>query len=244
MQPIVDIKTLAMVGCVRTAGGRYVLNIRGAGGKLRRVKNIGFGTQPFEVIAQFAGTPFIAIKKYTATPRGVIPKLYLLNTATGLVDESTRDGVGAIAFNPMTKQFAVTDVAPRSIVDAANQQKPGDAGNKSVPQIVTSAANGTAIQTIVRPPRPRRRKNKVRELRKIMRRRGVAKNISTSKKRGVARGAVKRPALSAKMTVPYSLKPRQKIKYNVLPPNVIAARRKFMQMQLQRKTMNAIQMQY
>ena len=47
MQPIVDIKTLAMVGCVRTAGGRYTLNIRGVGGKLRRVKNIGFGIQPF-----------------------------------------------------------------------------------------------------------------------------------------------------------------------------------------------------
>lgn len=241
MQPIVDIKTLAMVGCVRTAGGRYTLNIRGAGGKLRRVKNIGFGTQPFEVIAQFAGTPFIAIKKYTATPRGVIPKLYLLNTVTGLVDESTRDGVGAIAFNPMTKQFAVAVTIPQSIGVVGNQQKPGDAGDKNVPQIVTSATNGTAIQTIVRPPRPRRRKNKMR---KMMRRRGGVKNIVASKKRGTARVAVKQPELSAKMTVPYSLKPRQKIKYNVLPPNVIAARRKFMQMQLQRKTMNAIQMQY
>lgn len=242
MQPIVDIKTLAMVGCVRTAGGRYTLNIRGAGGKLRRVKNIGFGTQPFEVIAQFAGTPFIAIKKYTATPRGVIPKLYLLNTVTGLVDESTRDGVGAIAFNPMTKQFAVAATTiPQSIGVVGNQQKPGDAGDKNVPQIVTSVTNGTAIQTIVRPPRPRRRKNKMR---KMMRRRGGVKNIVASKKRGTARVAVKQLALSAKMTVPYSLKPRQKIKYNVLPPNVIAARRKFMQMQLQRKTMNAIQMQY
>lgn len=241
MQPIVDIKTLAMVGCVRTAGGRYALNIRGAGGKLRRVKNIGFGTQPFEVIAQFAGTPFIAIKKYTATPRGVIPNLYLLNTVTGLVDESTRDGVGAIAFNPMTKQFAVAATIPQSIGVVGNQQKPGDAADKNVPQVVTSATNGTAIQTIVRPPRPRRRKNKMR---KMMRRRGGVKNIVASKKRGTARRAVKQPALSAKMTVPYSLKPRQKIKYNVLPPNVIAARRKFMQMQLQRKTMNAIQMQY
>ena len=241
MQPIVDIKTLAMVGCVRTAGGRYVLNIRGAGGKLRRVKNIGFGTQPFEVIAQFAGTPFIAIKKYTATPRGVIPKLYLLNTVTGLVDESTRDGVGAIAFNPMTKQFAVAATIPQSIGVVGNQQKPGDAGDKNVPQIVTSVTNGTAIQTIVRPPRPRRRKNKMR---KMMRRRGGVKNIVASKKRAPIRRAVKQPALSAKITVPYSLKPRQKIKYNVLPPNVIAARRKFMQMQLQRKTMNAIQMQY
>lgn len=241
MQPIVDIKTLAMVGCVRTAGGRYTLNIRGAGGKLRRVKNIGFGTQPFEVIAQFAGTPFIAIKKYTATPRGVIPKLYLLNTVTGLVDESTRDGVGAIAFNPMTKQFAVAATIPQSIGVVGNQQKTGDAGDKNVPQVVTSATNGTAIQTIVRPPRPRRRKNKMR---KKMRRRGGVKNIATSKKRAPIRRAVKQPALSAKMTVPYSLKPRQKIKYNVLPPNVIAARRKFMQMQLQRKTMNAIQMQY
>lgn len=54
MQPIVDIKTLAMVGCLRTAGGRYALNIRGAGGKMHRVKNIGLGTQPFEVVAQFA----------------------------------------------------------------------------------------------------------------------------------------------------------------------------------------------
>ena len=241
MQPIVDIKTLAMVGCVRTAGGRYTLNIRGAGGKLRRVKNIGFGIQPFEVIAQFAGTPFIAIKKYTATPRGVIPKLYLLNTVTGLVDESTRDGVGAIAFNPMTKQFAVAATIPQSIGVVGNQQKPGDAGDKNVPQIVTSATNGTAIQTIVRPPRPRRRKNKMR---KMMRRRGGVKNIVASKKRAPIRRAVKQPALSAKITVPYSLKPRQKIKYNVLPPNVIAARRKFMQMQLQRKTMNAIQMQY
>ncbi len=241
MQPIVDIKTLAMVGCVHTAGGRYTLNIRGAGGKLRRVKNIGFGTQPFEVIAQFAGTPFIAIKKYTATPRGVIPKLYLLNTVTGLVDESTRDGVGAIAFNPMTKQFAVAATIPQSIGVVGNQQKPGDADDKNVPQIVTSVTNGTAIQTIVRPPRPRRRKNKMR---KIMRRRGGVKNIVASKKRGTARVAVKQPTLSAKMTVPYSLKPRQKIKYNVLPPNVIAARRKFMRMQLQRKTMNAIQMQY
>lgn len=241
MQPIVDIKTLAMVGCVRTAGGRYTLNIRGVGGKLRRVKNIGFGIQPFEVIAQFAGTPFIAIKKYTATPRGVIPKLYLLNTATGLVDESTRDGVGAIAFNPMTKQFAVAATIPQSIGVVGNQQKTGDAGDKNVPQIVTSVTNGTAIQTIVRPPRPRRRKNKMR---KMMRRRGGVKNIVASKKRAPIRRAVKQPALSAKITVPYSLKPRQKIKYNVLPPNVIAARRKFMQMQLQRKTMNAIQMQY
>ena len=241
MQPIVDIKTLAMVGCVRTAGGRYTLNIRGAGGKLRRVKNIGFGIQPFEVIAQFAGTPFIAIKKYTATPRGVIPKLYLLNTVTGLVDESTRDGVGAIAFNPMTKQFAVAATIPQSIGVVGNQQKTGDAGDKNVPQIVTSVTNGTAIQTIVRPPRPRRRKNKMR---KMMRRRGGVKNIVASKKRAPIRRAVKQPALSAKITVPYSLKPRQKIKYNVLPPNVIAARRKFMRMQLQRKTMNAIQMQY
>ncbi len=239
----------ASLQCVRTRSGRYTLTMRSATGKLRRVKNIGFGTRPFEIVAQFDGTPFIAIKKYSATPYGIVPQLYLLNTITGQIDESTQNGVKTILFNPTLKQF---------FIDKTNQQKINTAPdfkilsslplaqtpnvptavtdlktNTPAPQIVSATTNGTQINTVIRGPRKRNRKHK------LQKRTRSAETITHTPKRNATKSA-----LSAKITVPYSLKPQKKIKYNIPSPRAIAARRKFMQLHLQRQMMDQIQMQY
>ena len=56
--------------CVKTPRGRYTLNTVNANGDMRRVKSVGFGAEPFQIVSQFPGTPFVAIKRYVATQTG------------------------------------------------------------------------------------------------------------------------------------------------------------------------------
>lgn len=233
-----------MLKCARTAGGKYGLYLRGENGKLTRVPKIGFSAQPFEIVAQYPGQPFVAIKKRIATPRGPENRLYLVDSRTGTIPENMIDGVSTIIYDQKNRRFyfnaaphALNDAAYLSlmlqILQAANATPTADAAHGQ-PQIIQATGDmpGIIMEIIPAPSARRGLKKRRSKLARRMRRkkralRRRAKNIRmvaktpklkprtmTAKKIQTAK-APSKPALQAKFTVPYSLRKNLHIKYNI-----------------------------
>lgn len=208
--------------CIKTPHGRYTLNMRNTNGRMRRVKSIGFSAQPFEIIAQFQNTPMVAVRRIIMTPRGPVARLYLVNTTTGMIDERTANGVESISYNPLDKQFYFINnnkntnhaIEPNVLLLWLLLQNQIDASimqhllqNPTALQTIDINTNGIAINTIMRPIRKHKRRN-----RKKLRAR--AKRIRTTRKNAhIAKPRTKKSALHATLNAPYSLKPIQNIKY-------------------------------
>lgn len=209
--------------CIKTPHGRYTLNMRNTNGRMRRVKSIGFSAQPFEIIAQFQNTPMVAVRRIIMTPRGPVARLYLVNTTTGMIDERTANGVESISYNPIDRQFYFLNepvknnaqtltsnvlllwLLMQNQIDAALMQR--FVQNPIALQTIDAATNGIVINTIARPIRRRKLRN-----RKKLRAR--AKRIRTTRKNArIAKSRTKKSALHATLNAPYSLKPIQNIKY-------------------------------
>ena len=209
--------------CVRTPSGQYTLNIRNTNGRMHRIKSIGFSSQPFEIVAQFQNTPMIAVRRSIMTPQGTESRLYLVNCESGIIDERTANGVASISYNPIDRQFyflkepvknnvqTLTSnvlllwLLMQNQIDAALMQRLLQ--NPIALQTIDAATNGIAINTIARPIRRRKLRN-----RKKLRAR--AKRIRTTRKNArIAKPRTKKSALHATLNAPYSLKPIQNIKY-------------------------------
>lgn len=215
--------------CIKTPHGRYTLNMRNTNGRMRRVKSIGFSAQPFEIIAQFQNTPMVAVRRIIMTPRGLVARLYLVNTTTGMIDERTANGVESISYNPLDKQFYFINdnkntnhaIEPNVLLLWLLLQNQIDASimqhllqNPTALQTIDINTNGIAINTIMRPIRKHKRRN-----RKKLRAR--AKRIRTTRKNArIAKPRTKKSALHATLNAPYSLKPIQNIKYGMQKINI------------------------
>ncbi len=216
--------------CVRTPSGQYTLNIRNTNGRMHRIKSIGFSSQPFEIVAQFQNTPMIAVRRSIMTPRGLVARLYLVNTTTGMIDERTANGVASISYNPIDRQFYFLNepvknnaqtltsnvlllwLLMQNQIDAALMQRLLQ--NPTALQTIDINTNGIAINTIMRPIRKRKPRN-----RKKLRAR--AKRIRTTRKNArIAKPRPKKSALHATLNAPYSLQPKQNIKYGMQKINI------------------------
>ena len=209
--------------CVRTPSGQYTLNIRNTNGRMHRIKSIGFSSQPFEIVAQFQNTPMVAVRRSIITPRGLVARLYLVNTTTGMIDERTANGVASISYNPLNKQFYFISenkntnnaIEPNVLLLwllLQNQIAPvimqNLLQNPTALQTIDINTNGIAINTIMRPIRKRKPRN-----RKKLRAR--AKRIRTTRNNPrVAKPRPKKSAIHATLNAQYSLKPIHGIKYN------------------------------
>ena len=214
---------------MRTPSGQYTLNIRNTNGRMHRIKSIGFSSQPFEIVAQFQNTPMIAVRRSIMTPRGLVARLYLVNTTTGMIDERTANGVESISYNPLDKQFYFINdnkntnhaIEPNVLLLWLLLQNQIDASimhrllqNPTALQTIDINTNGIAINTIMRPIRKRKPRN-----RKKLRAR--AKRIRTTRKNArIAKPRTKKSALHATLNAPYSLQPKQNIKYGMQKINI------------------------
>lgn len=220
--------------CIKTAGGRYALYMTDMFGRLRRVRGIGFASQPFQVVATFPNMPYVAIRRTVVTPHGLENKLYLVNTKTGEMPPLIQNGTAEIAFDAATNRFyysSVFDTNHADFVQLLLRQ------NGVMPKL--QFANAMTVGTPITVAK-RRKKKKVRR-----RVRARAKNIRKNAMRPLpVRNA--RPAISARATVPYSLRapvtanvgiPMRAAALQNRAPNAMdaAARAEFVRALLQRK---------
>ena len=198
--------------CIKTPHERYTLNMRNTNGRMRRVKSIGFSVQPFEIIAQFQNTPMIAVRRSIMTPHGTESRLYLVNCESGIIDERTANGVESISYNPLDKQFYFINdnkntnhaIEPNVLLLWLLLQNQIDASimhrllqTPTALQTIDINTNGIAINTIMRPIRKHKRRN-----RKKLRAR--AKRIRTTRKNAhIAKPRTKKSALHATFNTPY-----------------------------------------
>lgn len=215
--------------CVKTPRGRYTLNTVNANGDMRRVKSVGFGAEPFQIVSQFPGTPFVAIKRYVATKTGNQPCLYLLNTQTGKIDEQTRNGVAGVSYNPQTRtfyfeknlqMFTANDAGAMNILlmwlllqrqtDSAIIQKIME--SPSSVYAVCATTHGTPMMVVPHKPRTRIKRRRLRKNRKLRARnkRRITLNQVRKKRKPVR---MMRPAMHAKFEIPYALKSANPVRY-------------------------------
>lgn len=200
--------------CVQTKSGRYALYCADAMGKMRRVRGIGFASQPFQIVAQYPNTPYVAVRRTVMTPRGAENKLYLVNTKTGEMPEQTRDGFKSIVFDSGSKTFYFSQNENAYFARYAQYLAMKNNGTTNIPamQYANVATTGTPIMVapIVRKrkrKRVRRARGKLRALRRL--RTASRKLRRTSKSR---KPAIK-SAVTAHMTVPYTLRAAPALAY-------------------------------
>ena len=136
--------------CIRTPSGRYTLYMTTPYGRLRRVRGIGRGAQPFQIVATFPGTEYVAIRRTALTPHGPESKLYLVNTKTGEMPPMIKNGTEKIAYNAVTNRFYYSDT--RGPDDTAKLAQTLMHLNGAAPRLHTASAqtNGTPIMVIMR----------------------------------------------------------------------------------------------
>lgn len=215
--------------CVRTPSGQYTLNIRNTNGRMHRIKSIGFSSQPFEIVAQFQNTPMIAVRRSIMTPHGTESRLYLVNCESGMIDERTANGVASISYNPIDRQFyflkepvknnvqTLTSnvlllwLLMQNQIDAALMQRLLQ--NPIALQTIDAATNGIAINTIARPIRRRKLRN-----RKKLRAR--ARRIHAKRRLRPIGSKPTKAAIHTAIKTSYSLQPKQNIKYGMQKINI------------------------
>lgn len=190
--------------CIRTPSGRYTLYMTTPYGRLRRVRGIGRGAQPFQIVATFPGTEYVAIRRTALTPHGPESKLYLVNTKTGEMPPMIKNGTEKIAYNAVTNRFYYSDT--RGPDDTAKLAQTLMHLNGVAPRLHTASAqtNGTPIMVVVR----KRRRTRPR-IKKAVQKLAQKQVQKPAKKKPALRplpdrGAA-RPAISAQMVVPYPL---------------------------------------
>lgn len=195
--------------CIKTAGGRYALYMTDMYGRLHRVNGIGFASQPFQVVATFPNMPYVAIRRTVMTPRGAENKLYLVNTKTGEMPPLIQNGTAEIAFDAATNRFYYSSVFDTNHADLAQLLLRQNG--------ITPKLQFTNAMTVGTPIAVAKRRTKKKARRRV---RARAKNIRKNTMRPLPVRAA-RPAISARVTVPYSL--RAQATTNVGIPMRVAA---------------------
>ena len=185
--------------CIRTPSGRYTLYMATPYGRLRRVRGIGRGAQPFQIVATFPGTEYVAIRRTALTPRGPESKLYLVNTKTGEMPPMIKNGTEKIAYNAVTNRFYYSDT--RGPDDTAKLAQTLMNLNGVAPRLHTASAqtNGTPIMVIMR----KRRRTRPRIKKTVQKL--AQKQVQKPALRPLPDRGATRPAISAQMVVPYPL---------------------------------------
>lgn len=185
--------------CIRTPSGRYTLYMTTPYGRLRRVRGIGRGAQPFQIVATFPGTEYVAIRRTALTPRGPESKLYLVNTKTGEMPPMIKNGTEKIAYNAVTNRFYYSDT--RGPDDTAKLAQTLMNLNGVAPRLHTASAqtNGTPIMVIMR----KRRRTRPRIKKTVQKL--AQKQVQKPALRPLPDRGATRPAISAQMVVPYPL---------------------------------------
>lgn len=180
--------------CIKTTGGHYALYMTDMYGQMRRVQGIGFASQPFQVVATFPNMSYIAIRRTVITPRGTENRLYLVDTKTGEMPLLIQNGTTEIAFDAATNRFYYSSVFDTNHADFV-QLLVRRNGIMPKLQIVNAMTAGTPITVA-------KRRTKKKTQRRV---RARAKNIRKNTMRPLPVRDV-RPAISARVTVPYSLR--------------------------------------
>lgn len=185
--------------CIRTPSGRYTLYMTTPYGRLRRVRGIGRGAQPFQIVATFPGTEYVAIRRTALTPHGPESKLYLVNTKTGEMPPMIKNGTEKIAYNAVTNRFYYSDT--RGPDDTAKLAQTLMHLNGVAPRLHTASAqtNGTPIMVIMR----KRRRTRPRIKKTVQKL--AQKQVQKPALRPLPDRGATRPAISAQMVVPYPL---------------------------------------
>lgn len=185
--------------CIRTPSGRYTLYMTTPYGRLRRVRGIGRGAQPFQIVATFPGTEYVAIRRTALTPHGPESKLYLVNTKTGEMPPMIKNGTEKIAYNAVTNRFYYSDT--RGPDDTAKLAQTLMNLNGVAPRLHTASAqtNGTPIMVIMR----KRRRTRPRIKKTVQKL--AQKQVQKPALRPLPDRGATRPAISAQMVVPYPL---------------------------------------
>lgn len=204
--------------CAQTKSGRYALYCADAMGKMRRVRGIGFASQPFQIVAQYPNTPYVAVRRTVMTPRGAENKLYLVNTKTGEMPEQTRDGFKSIVFDSGSKTFYFSQNENAYFARYAQYLAMKNNGTTNIPamQYANVATAGTPIMVtpIVRQrkrKRVRRARGKLRALRRL--RTASRKLRRVRKPRAVAKAPATKPAAAIQLTAPYALRAASTLTY-------------------------------
>lgn len=204
--------------CVQTKSGRYALYCADAMGKMRRVRGIGFASQPFQIVAQYPNTPYVAVRRTVMTPRGAENKLYLVNTKTGEMPEQTRDGFKSIVFDSGSRTFYFSQNENAYFARYAQYLAMKNNGTTNIPamQYANVATTGTPIMVapIVRQrkrKRVRRARGKLRALRRL--RTASRKLRRVRKPRAVAKAPATKPAVAIQLTAPYALRAAPTLAY-------------------------------
>lgn len=195
--------------CIKTAGGHYALYMTDMYGQMRRVQGIGFASQPFQVVATFPNMSYIAIRRTVITPRGTENRLYLVDTKTGEMPLLIQNGTTEIAFDAATNRFYYSSVFDTNHADFV-QLLVRRNGIMPKLQIVNAMTAGTPITVA-------KRRTKKKTQRRV---RARAKNTRKKTMRPLPVRNT-RPAISAHVTVPYSL--HAQIRTNVRIPMRVAA---------------------
>lgn len=180
--------------CIKTAGGHYALYMTDMYGQMRRVQGIGFASQPFQVVATFPNMSCIAIRRTVITPRGTENRLYLVDTKTGEMPPLIQNGTAEIAFDAATNRFYYSSVFDTNHADLAQLLL---RQNGVIPKL-----QFTNAMTVGTPIAVAKRRTKKKARRRV---RARAKNIRKNTMRPLPVRDV-RPAISARVTVPYSLR--------------------------------------
>ena len=185
--------------CIRTPSGRYTLYMTTPYGRLRRVRGIGRGAQPFQIVATFPGTEYVAIRRTALTPHGPESKLYLVNTKTGEMPPMIKNGTEKIAYNAVTNRFYYSDT--RGPDDTAKLAQTLMNLNGVAPRLHTASAqtNGTPIMVIMR-----KRRRTLPRIKKTVQKL-AQKQVQKPALRPLPDRGATRPAISAQMVVPYPL---------------------------------------
>lgn len=193
--------------CTRTKSGRYTLYCADTMGKMRRVRGIGFASQPFQIIAQYPNTPYVAVRRTVMTSRGAETKLYLVNTKTGEMPEQTRDGFKSIVFDSGSKTFYFSQNADAYFARYTQYLAMKNSSMANIPAMQYANTNTTGTPVMVVPIVRKRKRNRVRrargKLRALRRRRIASRKLRRAPK---SRKPAMKSAVTARLTAPYTLR--------------------------------------
>lgn len=204
--------------CVQTKSGRYALYCADAMGKMRRVRGIGFASQPFQIVAQYPNTPYVAVRRTVMTPRGAENKLYLVNTKTGEMPEQTRDGFKSIVFDSGSRTFYFSQNADAYFARYAQYLAMHKNGMANIPAMQYANVNTAGTPIMVAPIVRQRKRKRVRrargKLRALRRLRTASRKLRRVRKpRAVAKVPATKPAAAIQLTAPYALRAASTLTY-------------------------------
>lgn len=214
--------------CVRTASGKYSLYKIDAFGMAKRVPKIGFSTQPFEIVEYYANGAYMAVKKYSKTPNGIVPQLCLLETATGKILGDNQNITGAVIYDAPQKRFYTMDTFNKAAYESLlellrragifTMQTRDTSPNLSTPtiQITNVHSLGNVVPIVDKALIRRKRIKKSRKKRLMNKRKLSAPNksrLAAAKRPKLRKNKPVKSAIQAKITQPYSLRPQNNMAY-------------------------------